>query len=60
MDAVNNLDKKITIVKIAHRLSTIKDCDNIYLLDSGEIVAEGTYDYLVKSSAKFNKMANIK
>ena len=59
MDAVKNLDKKITIIKIAHRLTTIKDCDKIFLLDNGELIAEGNYDNLIKSSTKFNRIANI-
>ena len=30
MEAVNNLNKNITIILIAHRLNTVKKCDNIY------------------------------
>ena len=30
MEAVNNLNKNITIIIIAHRLNTVKKCDNIY------------------------------
>tara|TARA_A100001015_G_scaffold220238_1_gene247859 strand:- start:3733 stop:5553 length:1821 start_codon:yes stop_codon:yes gene_type:complete len=59
MDAVNNLDNKITIVKIAHRLTTIKNCDKIFVIDRGELVAEGTYEDLLNKSAIFRRMANI-
>ena len=41
MDAVNNLRNKITIILIAHRLSTVRQCDQIYLLDSGQLKAKG-------------------
>ena len=30
MQAVNNLDKDITIILIAHRLNTVKNCDIIF------------------------------
>ena len=35
--------KKLTIIIIAHRLTTIEKCDNIFLLDKGEIVNNGKY-----------------
>lgn len=56
MDAVNNLGHEITIIMIAHRLSTVKNCDTIYMLESGKIVADGTYDDLLEKSEKFRLM----
>jgi len=44
MEAINNLKKKITIILIAHRLNTVKNCDIIYKLDNGKLVATGTFD----------------
>ena len=58
IEAVNNLSNKITIIMIAHRLSTVRQCDQIYLLDRGEVKASGTYDTLIKSNAKFKLMAS--
>lgn len=46
MDAVNNLSKNITIILIAHRLSTVKICDQIYVLNNGELKQQ-MYDKLV-------------
>ena len=42
---------------IAHRLSSIKSCDEIFLLDHGEIKANGSYNDLDLSSEIFKKMA---
>ena len=57
MDAVNNLGHEITIIMIAHRLGTVRQCDQIYLLDRGEVKASGTYDELMASSHQFAAMA---
>jgi ATP-binding cassette, subfamily B, bacterial PglK len=58
MEAVNKLSHDITIILIAHRLSTVRQCDQIYLLERGEVKASGTYDQLTASSQQFNAMAN--
>ena len=34
MDAINLLDKNLTIIFIAHRLSTIQKCDKLIKIDS--------------------------
>lgn len=53
MDAVNNLNKEVTIIIIAHRLGTVKKCDNIFLIDNGEVINQGTFDELINSSESF-------
>jgi ABC-type multidrug transport system fused ATPase/permease subunit len=57
MEAVHNLGHEITIILIAHRLSTVRQCDQIYLLQRGEVKASGTYDQLVASSQQFAALA---
>ena len=56
MDAVHNLGHQKTVILIAHRLSTVRNCDCIYLLERGQIVASGKYDELVASEARFRAM----
>ncbi len=58
MEAVNNLGHGITIILIAHRLSTVRQCDQIYLLERGEVKASGTYEELTASNQQFAAMAN--
>lgn len=48
MDAVHNLNKDITIILIAHRLNTVKNCDIIFKLEKGQLVAQGSYDKIIK------------
>ena len=56
MEAVHNLGRRKTVILIAHRLSTVRDCDCIYLLEHGQVVASGTYDDLVASEQRFRAM----
>jgi ABC-type multidrug transport system fused ATPase/permease subunit len=57
MDAIHNLMHTRTIIIIAHRLSTIRECDMIYLMDQGQIAAQGTYSELLQSNARFQALA---
>lgn len=60
LDAIDTISKLKTMVIIAHRLTTIKNCDNIYLIDRGKIVASGTYDELLINNKHFQKMIKSK
>ncbi len=44
MEAINGLEKDLTILIIAHRLTTLKDCDQIVKLDNNNNIRVGTYD----------------
>jgi ABC-type multidrug transport system fused ATPase/permease subunit len=48
----------MTIILIAHRLSTVRQCDRIFVLESGKVSAAGTYEELIASSQHFAAMAN--
>ena len=56
MEAVHNLGHQITIILIAHRLTTVKECDRIYMLDRGEVLATGNYDELLNNNDIFRNM----
>lgn len=46
----------ITTITIAHKMSTIEKCDNIILLDDGEIVSQGNFSNLRKKSLLFREL----
>lgn len=56
MEAVHNLANRKTIIMIAHRLTTVRNCDCIFMLERGRLVAQGRYDELVETSASFRAM----
>ena len=53
MDAIEGLDRDLTILLIAHRLTTVRRCDIIVELGHGQVVAQGTYDQLLEFSPSF-------
>ena len=59
IESINNLSLDLTIIIIAHRLTTLHHCDNIFELDKGKLVAQGSYQLLLKESSSFRKMVNI-
>ena len=50
-DALNFLTKDKTTLVIAHRLSTVLNSHKIYVIDKGEVVAEGNHNELIKNSS---------
>lgn len=59
IEAIEQLRGDRTIIMIAHRLTTVQNCDLIYLMEEGEIVAKGTYDELMQNSQQFRKMSLV-
>lgn len=53
MEAVRALGGEKTVILVAHRLSTVRDCDRIFALAHGRLVAAGRYDEVVGRSEAF-------
>ncbi len=56
MEAVHNLRHAKTVIMIAHRLTTVKNCDVIFLLEHGRLVAQGSYEELRAGNETFRRM----
>jgi ATP-binding cassette subfamily B protein len=48
MEAIYNLNEKVTIIIIAHRLSTLKHCSQVFEFKQGQIVVKGTGESLLQ------------
>ena len=58
MDALEGLDRELTILLIAHRLTSVRRCDTIVELEHGRVIAQGTYEQLLECSPSFRTMAH--
>ena len=56
MENVELLKKDHTIITIAHRLSTIENCDVIYFIRKGQIVAFGSHEELMEKNAQYRNL----
>lgn len=57
MEAIEGLDRNITVIIIAHRLSTVQRCDRVVLLDKGHIAGIGSYQDLLQGNTVFQRLA---
>jgi ABC-type multidrug transport system fused ATPase/permease subunit len=57
--AILNAGRNKTLVIVAHRLSTVRNCDTLFLLKNGTIVAAGPYERLLETSADFKSLAAV-
>ncbi len=55
--AISKLCLDKTSIVIAHRLSTVIDADRIFVMDKGEIIAEGSHEHLLAQSELYYQLA---
>jgi len=54
--SIDAVSKGKTSIIIAHRLSTVKNCDKIFVLKQGQLLAEGTHDYLLENCEYYKEL----
>ena len=59
-ESIDTLSGQITMVIIAHRLSSIKNVDQIFVLENGQILEQGSYQDLKDTDgSQFSKLLNL-
>ena len=54
--SLNNISKGKTVLMIAHRLSTVINADNIFVMDEGKVIEEGTHSELLRLGGQYASM----
>ena len=56
--ALSNMAKGKTVIMIAHRLSTVVNADEIFVVNNGKIVEQGSHNELISKNSIYAKMWN--
>jgi ATP-binding cassette subfamily C protein len=57
--ALENLDREVTLVIIAHRLATIRHCTSVVYLEHGRMRAHGTFEEVRAEQPNFDRQASL-
>jgi len=57
--AISELHGEITVISVAHRLSTIRNNDQVCFMKEGTILAQGTFDEVVRANPDFAQQAAL-
>jgi ATP-binding cassette subfamily B protein len=55
-DMIYNKFRNKSMLIIAHRLATVKNCDEILVIDKGEVVEQGTHEELLEKQGQYYKL----
>ena len=55
-DAIHNMHGKSTVIMIAHRLSTVINCEQLFFIDEGRVLAAGTHEELLENCEAYRRL----
>ena len=58
-EAIQGLKGSVTVLMIAHRLSTVRNADLVVYMDSGKVIATGTFAEVRDSVPDFDRQAKL-
>ena len=54
--AIYNMQGKCTIIMIDHRLYTVINCEHLFFIENGRVLAEGTHQQLLENCTKYREL----
>jgi ABC-type multidrug transport system fused ATPase/permease subunit len=57
--ALNQMRGKVTVVLIAHRLNTVQHADNVFLINNGKVLDEGTFKELLGRNPSLDRLVQL-
>ena len=55
-DAIHNMHGRSTVIMIAHRLSTVINCEQLFFIENGRVLASGTHEELMRNCEEYRRM----
>ena len=56
VDLIKKLKREKTVIQITHRLANVVESDEIYMMDSGNIIEKGNHSELMERKGRYEKM----
>ena len=56
VDLIKRLNREKTVIQITHRLANVVESDEIYMMDSGNIIEKGNHSELMERKGRYEKM----
>ena len=56
---IRSLENKITTLIITHRISALENCDQILVLDNGELIGKGTHNELLENCPLYKNISEM-
>lgn len=56
VDLIKKLKREKTVIQITHRLANVVESDEIYMMDSGNIIEKGNHNELMERKGQYEKM----
>jgi len=60
MEAIESLNKELTILMIAHRFTTLRNCDAIVQLEHGQMIAQDSYEHFKNNDFNMKSLKKSK
>ena len=60
VDLIKRLNREKTVIQITHRLANVVESDEIYIMDSGNIVERGTHKELMERKDSTKKCTQLR